>query len=73
MPINPVPDLFLYAARLRRIVESAEPRTQATALALGRSYGLKIKTLAGMAGCSESTVSRRLQLVGTHRQDRIAA
>jgi len=57
------PDLFLYAAELRRFVESADPVTQATAFALGRSYGLKVKTLAGMADCSESTVRRRLRLV----------
>jgi DNA-directed RNA polymerase specialized sigma24 family protein len=73
MIINPVPDLFIYAARLRRIVESADPPTQATAFALGRYYGLKIRTLAGMASCSESTVRRRLELLRTSQPDRMAA
>ncbi len=73
MPINPVPDLFVYATRLRRIVESADPTTQATALALGRSYGLKVKTLAGITKSSESTVRRRLRLLRLPRQDRMAA
>jgi hypothetical protein len=73
MPINPVSDLFVYAARLRQIVEFADPRTQATAFALGRCYGLKIRTLPGMANCSESTVTHRLRLLGALRQDRTAA
>ena len=73
MPIDSVPDLFLYATRLRRLVKSADPTTQATAFALGRGYGLKIKTLAGMARCSESTVRRRLRQLRTRWPDQIAA
>lgn len=73
MTIDPVADLFLYAARLGQIVESADPRTQAAAFALGRSYGVKIKTLAGMAKCSESTVRRRLRLLEKPPPDRMAA
>jgi hypothetical protein len=73
MPTNSVPDLFLYATRLRRIIESADPTTQATALGIGRSYGLKIKTLAGMAQCSESTIRRRLRLLRPARPDRMVA
>lgn len=73
MPTNSVPDLFLYATQLRQIVESADPGTQATAFALGRSYGLKIRTLAGMAKCSDSTVRRRLRLLRDPRPDRMAA
>ena len=73
MPTNSVPDLFLYATRLRRIVESADPITQATTFALGRSYGLKVKTLAGMAKCSESTVRDRLRLLRPARPDRMVA
>ena len=73
MPINPVPDLFLYAVWLRQIVESADPTTQAKAFALGRGYGLRTKTLAGMAKCSESTVRRRLLLLRAPHSDRMAA
>lgn len=68
-----VPDLFLYATELRRIFEFADPITQATAFALGRSYGLRVKTLAGMANCSQSTVGRRLRLFRAPRQDQMAA
>lgn len=73
MPIVTVPDLFLYATQLRQIVESADATTQANAFALGRSYGMRVKTLAGMANCSQSTVRRRLRLLKAPRPDRKAA
>jgi len=73
MGSNSVPDLFLFAIELRRIFESAEARTQAAAFALGRTYGLRIKTLAGMANCSEDTVRRRLRLLEPVPGDQLAA
>ena len=73
MRSNSVPDLFLFAPELRQTFESADSRTQAAALALGRSYGLRIKTLAGMAQCSENTVRLRLRLLRLPQPDRMAA
>src|SRR3974390_813027 len=72
MRLQPTPDLFLFAAGLRRIVQSSDPITQGMAFALGRSYGLKVSTLAGMSCRSESHVRRMLRLLTLARDDMTA-
>lgn len=62
MYLSPPPDLFLFAQYLRQSIKEDNPINQAQAFALGRSYGLRVKTLAGMAECSESHVKRMLLL-----------
>ena len=63
MHLSPPPDLFLFAQSLRQSVKNDNPINRARAFALGRSYGLRVKTLAGMADCSESHVWQMLLLL----------
>src|SRR6516165_1516159 len=72
MHFQPAHDLFLFAADLRRIVQSFDPITQGMAFAQGRSYGLRVSTLAGMAHCSESHVRRMLMLLTLSQVDMAA-
>jgi hypothetical protein len=73
MYLSSAPDLFLYGKELSRIMESGDVIRQAKALAIGRRYGLRVKTLAGMAHCSETTVRKRLGLLRPSHPDRMAA
>jgi hypothetical protein len=57
------PDLYQFAVNLRRVVENENPIKQGITFAIGRINGLKIRTLAGMAKCSESHVRRMLLLL----------
>ena len=57
------PDLFEFAANLRRAVENENPVKQGIMFAVGRIEGLRIKTLAGMAKCSQAHVRRMLLLL----------
>ena len=72
MNLQPPHDLFLFAADLRRIVQSFDPIKQGMAFAQGRSYGLRVSTLAGMARCSESHVRRMLMLLTLSPDDIVA-
>ena len=63
MNLRVAPDLFQFAVDLRQVVEKENPIKQGIMFALGRSNGLRIKTLAGMAKCSESHVHRMLLLL----------
>jgi hypothetical protein len=72
MYLQPAHDLFLFAVDLRRIVQSSNPITQGIAFAQGRTYGLKISTLAGMAHRSESHVRRMLILLTLARDEMTA-
>ena len=66
------PDLFEFAANLRRVVENDTPVKQGLMFALGRRYGLTVKTLAGMGKRSESHVRRMLRLLELPNEDVIA-
>jgi len=66
------PDLFQFAIDLRETVESQNPMTQGKAFALGRNYGLRVSTMAGMANCSESHVRRMLLLLKLSGDDATA-
>jgi hypothetical protein len=72
MNLSPPPDLFLFAQSLRQSVKNDNPINRAQAFALGRGYGLSVKTLAGMADCSESHVRQMLLLLKLPTQHAIA-
>jgi hypothetical protein len=72
MHLSPPADLFLFAQSLRQSVKHDNPIKRAQSFAVGRSYGLKIKTLAGMADCSETHVRRMLHLLELPTDDVIA-
>jgi hypothetical protein len=72
MRLQPVTDLFQFAADLRRIVEFDNPITQGKTFALGRTYGLRVSTMAGMANCSQSHVRRMLLLLRLSGDDATA-
>jgi hypothetical protein len=54
------PDLYEFAVNLRQVVENDNAINQGLMFALGRSNRLKVRTLAGMAKCSQSHVRRML-------------
>ena len=72
MNLSLPPDLFLFAQSLRQSVKIDNPIRRAQSFALGLRYGLKVKTLAGMAACSETHVRRMLHLLELPAQDVIA-
>jgi hypothetical protein len=63
------PDLYVFAVNLRQVVENDTPIRQGLMFALGRRYGLTVKTLAGMAKCSQSHVRRMLRLLELPNED----
>jgi hypothetical protein len=62
----------VFAVNLRQVVENDTPIRQGLMFALGRRYGLTVKTLAGMAKCSESHLRRMLRLLELPNEDVIA-
>jgi hypothetical protein len=72
MYLQPAQDLFLFATDIRRIVQSCDPITQGVAFAQGRSYGLKVGALAGMAHRSKSHVRQMLMLLTLSQVDMTA-
>jgi hypothetical protein len=72
MHLSLPPYLFLFAQSLRQSVKNDNPIVRGPAFARGLSYGLRVKTLAGMAACSETHVRRMLHLLELPTQDVIA-
>ncbi len=72
MHLSLSPDLFLFAQSLRQSVKNDNPMVRALAFARGLGYGLRVKTLAGMAACSETHVHRMLLLLELPTQDIMA-
>jgi hypothetical protein len=72
MPFRSDLDPFQFAIELRRLAQFESPAKQAVAFARGRAHGFRIKTLAGMAGRSQSHVRRMLRLLALPFREWIA-